>query len=116
VSRSQVEEPLLPPWVGRFFMRLAPVVVVIVVYVLMTNVFGVSPAITTPVLAVLCVACLVYFGGRLYRPFCVDKKTTRCVAKGAGERAGCRHYIPGAKMGGGCGRLQENGRCRYIAK
>jgi hypothetical protein len=96
--------------------RLAPIVVVIVVYVLMTNVFGVSAAITTPVLAVLCVACLVYFGGRLYRPFYVDKKTTRCVAKGGGERTGCRHYIPGAKMGGGCGRLQENGRCRYIAK
>ncbi len=97
-------------------MRLAPIAGVIVVYVLMTNVFGVRASITTPVIAVLCVACVIYFGGRLYKPFYVDKKTTRCAAKGARERTGCRHYIPGAKMGGGCGRFQENGRCRYIAK
>jgi len=116
VSRSQIEEPLLPPWVGRFALRIAPIIILIVVYVLLTSVFGLPGNITAPVLIVLALGALVYFGGRLYKPFCADKKTTRCIAKGARERAGCRHYIPGAKMGGGCGRLQENGRCRYVAR
>jgi len=115
VSRSQIEEPLLPPWVGRFALRIAPIIILIVVYVLLTSVFGLPGKITAPVLIVLTLGALVYFGGRLYKPFYVSKDA-RCNAKGARERAGCRHYIPGAKMGGGCGRLQENGRCRYVAR
>lgn len=110
--KNQVEEPLLPPWVKNFFMKLAPIAGLIVVYVILSKA-GVSPAISTPVLIVLVLAALIYFGGRFYKPFHVNKDG-KCLAKGAREREGCRQYIPGAKMGGGCGRLMENGRCRYV--
>ena len=94
-------------------MRLLPIVVLIVVYVLLTSVFGLPGNITAPVLIVLGIGALVYFGGRLYKPFYVGKDA-RCIARGVSQRRGCRHFMFGARMGGGCGRLMENGRCRYV--
>ncbi len=110
--KNQVEEPLLPPWVKSVAMKIVPLAGLIIIYVVL-NAIGIPGKILTPVLAVLVLTALVYFGGRFYKPFRV-KKDGKCLAKGAREREGCRQYIPGAKMGGGCGRLMENGKCRYV--
>jgi len=114
VKKAQVEEPLLPPWVGRLVMRLAPLAVLVLVWFLGNSVLRIPSGILTIVLGVLGLGALIYFGGRLYKPFSVNKEK-KCIARGAKEREGCRHYVPGARMGGGCGRLTENGKCRYVS-
>jgi hypothetical protein len=113
MKQSRVEEPLLPPWVAKAAARLAPLAVLVLLWWLLSSVFNLPGTTLTLVLIVPGFAALVYFGGRFYKPFYVNKEG-RCVAGGAKERAGCRHYVPGARLGGGCGRLRENGRCRYV--
>ncbi len=107
------EEPLLPPWIMKLVLILGPLAVVVGIYWLMTAVLRVPGKISAPVLAVLTIALAVYLGGRLYKPFYVNKEG-RCIARGAKQRAQCRHFIAGARLGGGCGRLREDGRCRYV--
>ncbi len=72
--------------------------------------------IVTPAVAALALFGIVYFGGRYYKPFRYDKKAGRCIAKNAKERTGCRHYMPGARLGGGCGRQREDRGCRYVKR
>ena len=75
-----------------------------------------ASSIATPFLVLLAVAAVAYFGGRLYKPFHFNKKTHRCEAKGAKQRMACRYYMPGARLGGGCGRHREDGGCRYVQR
>jgi hypothetical protein len=109
--RIEDDEPLLPPWVMSIALKAGPIVALAVLYYLLNNVFRVPPRVALITLVVLGVATLVYFGGRFYKPYHVSKEG-RCIASGAKQRLGCRHYIPGARLGGGCGRLREDGRCR----
>jgi len=113
MSRMKDEEPLLPPWVAAAGLRLAPLIVLIGAYYVLNTVLRVPARIVIPALTVLVIAVVVYFGGRLYKPFYVDRDG-RCRARSAKERASCRHFIRGARLGGGCGRLREDGRCRYV--
>jgi len=92
---------------------VGPIAVVAGIYFLLANVFHVPGKISLPVTIALVLGLAIYFGGRLYKPFHVNRDG-RCIARGAKVRAGCRHYIPGAKLGGGCGRLREDGKCRYV--
>jgi hypothetical protein len=112
VRQTKQEEPLLPPWVGKAAARLVPLIVLVLLWWLLSSVFHLSGMTLTLVLIVPGIAALIYFGGRLYKPFYVNRDG-RCTASGARQREGCRHYVPGARLGGGCGRLRENGRCRY---
>ena len=113
MSPTPEEEPLLPPWVMAAVVRIGPVAVVFGLYFLLTSVLHLPGKILAPAMALVAIGVVVYIGGRFYKPFHVDK-TGRCVAKGASERRGCRHYMPGAKLGGGCGRQKDNGQCRVV--
>ena len=108
------EEPLLPPWIMSIVVRAGPLAVLFGVWWLVTRVINVPSNIATPVLIVLALAVAIYLGARLYKPFHVEKGTGKCMARGAKQRAECRHFFPGARMGGGCGRQREDGRCRYV--
>jgi hypothetical protein len=113
MKRPESEEPLLPPWVRTVALRLAVLGAVIVLYVLFTRVLNLPLPYLIPSLAVVGLAAAIYYGGRFYKPFHVNKDG-KCVAGSAKNRPTCRHYMPGARLGGGCGRLRENGRCRYV--
>jgi hypothetical protein len=112
MKRSQ-EEPLLPPWVVSVAIRLGVLVAAVLLYYLFSAVFRVPAVVQIPVMAVVALGVLIYFGGRLYKPFFVDRQA-KCLARSPQQRATCRHFVPGARLGGGCGRLREDGRCRYI--
>jgi hypothetical protein len=116
MSKVQDEEPLLPPWVMGIIVRVGPLALLFGLWYLVARVLKVSSAIATPFLGVLALAAVVYFGGRLYKPFHFNKKTHRCEAKGAKQRMACRYYMPGARLGGGCGRHREDGGCRYVQR
>lgn len=107
------QEPLLPPWAKRWAIALGPLVVLVLVWYLLGQVAGVPAVVLWPTVGVIGLAALIVLGGRLYKPFYVNKQG-RCTASGAAQRQGCRHYIPGARLGGGCGRLTERGICRYV--
>ncbi len=94
-------------------LTLGPLAVVAGIYYVLAYVLHVPGKISLPLAVVLILGLAIYFGGRLYKPFHVDRDG-RCTARGAKQRAGCRHYIPGARLGGGCGRLREDRRCRYV--
>ena len=111
--RIEDDEPLLPPWASSVALKVGPIVALAVLYYLLNNVFRVPSKVAIWSLIVLGLATLVYFGGRFYKPYYVSKEG-RCVASRAKQRLGCRHYIPGARLGGGCGRLREDGRCRRM--
>jgi hypothetical protein len=114
MSPTPGEEPLLPPWVMSIAVRLGPLAVLFGLYFLFTRVLDIPSKIVTPTMAVLIIGAVAYFGGRLYKPFYADKKTGACTARGPEQRRACRHYFPGAKLGGGCGRQKDNGQCRVI--
>jgi hypothetical protein len=114
MSHMKDEEPLLPPWVMNVAVRLGPVAALALLWWLFSSVLRVPGRIWVPVFAVLVLVVVVYFGGRRYKPFHADKTTGRCTAKSAKERRSCRHYMLGALLGGGCGRLREDRRCRYL--
>ncbi len=113
MSQKRHEEPLLPPWVAALGLKLAPLFVVGLLYYLLNTVFRVPGKIAVPVLIVAVLAVLIYFGGRFYKPFYAGRDG-RCTARGAKQKAGCRHYMMGARLGGGCGRHREDGLCRYV--
>ncbi|MFB3881200.1 MAG: hypothetical protein ACE149_08045 [Armatimonadota bacterium] len=113
MSQVKDDEPLLPPWVFAIAKIIVPILgLMLLAWVV--NKLGLPPKIVTPVLLLLALFGLVYFGGRYYKPFRVEKKTGRCTAKTAADRKSCRKYLPGARLGGGCGRLREDRRCRYV--
>jgi hypothetical protein len=112
MKQTQDEEPLLPPWAVAAGLRIGPLAVAAAAYYLLSRIFSVPAAVLVPALLVLAMAILIYFGGRFYKPFYVSREG-RCIATGGKQRESCRHYIPGARLGGGCGRLREDGRCRY---
>ena len=113
MRKAQDQEPLLPPWVGGVLWKFGPLVLLAGIYYVLSGVLHVPPAILVPALIVLALGALVYVGGRLYKPFYVDRQG-RCIAQGAAQKAACRHFSSGARLGGACGRLRENGRCRYV--
>lgn len=113
MSQTKDEEPLLPPWVLSIAKIIVPLLALIGLWWVMGR-LHLPAKIVTPVAGVLALTGLVYFGGRYYKPFRVEKKTGRCTAKSGNERRGCRHYMPGARIGGGCGRLREDRGCRYV--
>jgi len=113
MSKAKDDEELLPPWVFSIAKIIVPILGLMLLYWLM-NRLHLPPKIVTPAVAVLLLTGVVYFGGRYYKPFRVEKKTGRCIAKTAADRKTCRKYIPGARLGGGCGRLREDRRCRYL--
>ena len=114
MTHTQDEEPLLPPWVAAVAKIIGPLAVAALIYWLLASVFDIPVKILVPVLGALGLAVAVYFGGRYYKPFYYDKSTGRCTARQAKQRMACRHYFPGARLGGGCGRQREDGRCRYV--
>ncbi len=114
MRHTQDDEPLLPPWIVTAAKILVPLAVLALIYWILTSVASIPGNVLIPVLAVLGLTGVIYFGGRYYKPFRYDKATGRCAARGAKQRMSCRHYIPGARLGGGCGRLREDGRCRYV--
>jgi hypothetical protein len=114
MSRSQDDEPLFEPWMITSAKIIGPLAVLGLLYWLLTSVFNVPPKIFWPVVTVLGLSGIIYFGGRYYKPFHYDKATGRCTARGAKQRLSCRRYFPGARLGGGCGRQREDGRCRYV--
>lgn len=113
MSQRKVEEPLLPPWVMSIGVILGPIAAVAGLYYVFAIVLRVPGKISLPVTIALILGLAIYFGGRLYKPFHVDR-SGRCTARGAKQRASCRHFMPGARLGGGCGRLREDGKCRYV--
>ena len=113
MSRATSEQKLLPAWVAAIALRLGPLAVLAGVYYLLHIVLHVPPKILIPALGALALAVFIYFGGRFYRPLYLDREG-RCTARNAQQRASCRHFIPGARLGGGCGRLREDGRCRHM--
>ena len=113
MRQKRDEEPLLPPWVIGLGLKLAPLVVVGLLYYLLNTVFRVPGKIAVPVLIVAVLAVLIYFGGRFYKPFYADRDG-RCTARGGKQKGGCRHFMMGARLGGGCGRHREDGKCRYV--
>jgi hypothetical protein len=113
MSQKRDEEPLLPPWVMSIAKILVPLLGVIGLWWVMGR-LHLPPLIVTPAVLVLGLFALVYFGGRYYKPFRYDKKTGRCAARSAADRKSCRRYMPGARLGGGCGRLREDRGCRYV--
>jgi hypothetical protein len=94
--------------------RFGPIVVLATLWWLLTSVFRVPGKILAPTIGVMILFAVVYLGGRLYKPYRYDKKTRRCIARSAADRRSCRHYMPGARLGGGCGRLREDRGCRYV--
>ncbi len=114
MRKVEDEEPLFPPWIVAIAVRLGPLAGLAVIWYVVTRVLRVPGSIATPVLLVCALAAVIYFGGRFYKPFHVDKKTGRCTARRAKDRLTCRHFFPGARIGGGCGRQREDGRCRYL--
>jgi len=114
MSPVQDEEPLFPPWIVAIAVRAGPLIALALIWWLLNSVLKIPSKILTPTLGVLGLGALIFFGGRFYKPFYYDKKTGRCIARGAKQRQACRHYFPGAKLGGGCGRQREDGRCRYV--
>jgi|GEM_PF-1996130 hypothetical protein len=113
MRQQKDEEPLLPPGLMTAILVIAPLLVLVGMWWLLSDVMKVPAKIWAPIIGVLGIAAAIYFGGRLYKPFYVDK-TGRCIAKGPKEREKCRHYIPGARLGGGCGRLRDDRKCRYV--
>lgn len=113
MSQKPPDEPLVPEWVMTFTYILGPIAVVAGVYYLLSNVLDVPGNVALPITVVLIGGLAIYFGGRFYKPFHVDREG-RCTARGAKERAGCRRFMPGARLGGGCGRQREDGKCRYV--
>jgi len=113
MRQTRSQEPLLPPWVAAIGLRLGPLAVLSGLYFVLTKILHVPARILIPTLGVLALAAFVYFVGRLYKPFRVDKQG-RCTARSGKERMSCRHFIPGAKLGAGCGRLRESGLCRRV--
>jgi hypothetical protein len=111
--RIEDDEPLLPPWLMSAVLMLGPIAGVAVLYYLLRVVFRVPGAVSMWTAIVLAVAVAVYLGGKFYKPYRVNKEG-RCVASGARQRLACRHYMPGARLGGGCGRQREDGRCRRM--
>jgi hypothetical protein len=112
MSKAKDDEELLPPWVISVAKIIVPILGLALLYWLMTRLL--PPSVASPALVVLVLFAAVYFGGRYYKPFRVEKKTGRCIAKTAADRKSCRKYLPGARLGGGCGRLREDRRCRYL--
>jgi len=116
MSQKPPVEPLVPEWVVTFGVILGPIAVVVGVYYLLNNVLNVPGKIAFPITIVLIAGLAIYFGGRFYKPFHVDSDG-RCTARGATGatgRASCRRFMPGARLGGGCGRQREDGKCRYV--
>jgi hypothetical protein len=113
MSQKPPVEPLFPEWVVTFGVILGPIAAVAGIYYLLSSVFDVPGRIAFPVTIVLIVGLAIYFGGRFYKPFHIDRDG-RCTARGAKERASCRRFMPGARLGGGCGRQREDGKCRYV--
>jgi hypothetical protein len=113
MSQKPPEEPLVPEWVVTVGVIIGPIAAVAGVYYLLNNILDVPGKFAFPITIVLLAGLAIYFGGRFYKPFYVDK-SGRCTARGAKQRAGCRRFMPGARLGGGCGRLREDGKCRYV--
>ena len=116
MRKVEDEEPLLPPWIMAIVVRGGPLALFFAVWWVVTRILNVPSNIATPALIVLALSVAVYLGGRFYKPFYVEKGTGKCVARGAKQRHSCRHYFPGARIGGGCGRQREDGRCRYVRR
>jgi len=114
MGQPRDDEPLLPPWIASLAMKVGPVLALIGIWWFLTSVLKLNAKIMAPALVVLVVSLAVFLGGRFYKPFYVEKGTGRCIAKSAKERMACRRYMPGAKIGGGCGRQREDRRCRYV--
>jgi len=114
MRKVEDEEPLFPPWIMGIVVRVGPLAVLFGVWWVITRMLKVPSNIATPALIVLALSVAIYLGGRFYKPFYVEKGTGKCIARGAKQRQTCRHYFPGARIGGGCGRQREDGRCRYV--
>jgi hypothetical protein len=116
MSQMKDEEPLLPPWVFAIAARLGPILALFLLWWVLNSVLRISGRILMPVLIGMGAFAAIYFGGRLYKPFRIEKATGRCIAKTSKDRKRCRHYMLGAKLGGGCGRLREDRGCRYVKR
>ncbi|HUU54635.1 MAG TPA: hypothetical protein VMY87_06930 [Armatimonadota bacterium] len=116
MRKVEDEEPLFPPWIVAIVVRVGPLAVLFAVWWVVTRMLKVPSAVATPLLIVLALSVAIYLGARLYKPFHVEKGTGKCIARGAKQRQECRHYFPGARIGGGCGRQREDGRCRYVRR
>ena len=116
MRKVEDEEPLFPPWIVAIVVRGGPLAAFFAVWWVVTRILNVPSNIATPALIVLALSVVIYLGGRFYKPFYVEKDTGKCIARGAKQRSDCRHYMPGARIGGGCGRLREDGRCRYVRR
>jgi len=114
MSQTHDDEPLFPPWVVSIAVKVGPILVLIGIWWFLTSVLKIHAKILLPTLVLLVLFLAIFIGGRFYKPFYVEKGTGRCIAKGAKQRMACRHYIPGARLGGGCGRQREDRRCRYV--
>jgi hypothetical protein len=113
MSQRKNDEELLPAWLLTAAKVIGPIAGLMLVYWVMKK-LHLPAGIITPAVAVLGLAALIYFGGAFYKPFYADKQTGRCTAKTAKDRKACRRYVPGARLGGGCGRLREDRACRYV--
>ncbi len=116
MSQKKIEdEELLPPWLMSIGRILGPLALLVGVWWL-TGVLNLPRLVVLPLILGLTFAAVVYLGGRYYKPFRIEKNTGRCIAKNAKERLACRHFMPGARLGGGCGRLREDRGCRYVKR
>ena len=103
----------LPKWLPSALTGLAPLVVLGGLYILLAMILHLSLMTSLAIAVLAAIAPLVYFGGRFYRRSYIGADK-RCTAKDVRERANCRHFIPGASLGNGCGRLREDGKCRFV--
>jgi hypothetical protein len=108
-------DALFAKWIPSVLAGLGPVVVFGGLYSVLTRVAHLPIATSLLIAVVAAIPPLIYFGGRYYKPSYIGADK-RCAAKDSRARSACRYFIAGASFGNGCGRLREDGRCRYAVR
>lgn len=103
---------LFPKWLPSVLTGLAPIMVVGILYFILSVVLHLPLTTSLAIAVPVAIPPLIYFGGRYYKRSYIGADK-RCTAKDARQRSSCRHFIPGASFGDGCGRHREDGRCRF---
>jgi hypothetical protein len=94
--------------------KFSPLLLAGLLYFILAYTMKLSFKIWMPVIFVATIAEAIFVLGQLYKPFLSDK-SGKCIAtRDSGKPTSmekCRHYFPGSTYGG-CGRREENGKCR----
>lgn len=114
MNKQTNEESALPAWLPGFLKKIGPFVAVYLIYLLFSK-LGLPAKIWIPIVLVLGLGAAIFFGGRFYKKSFIGPGG-RCMAKEFAQRKECRHFLAGATLSGGCGRVRDDGRCRYVIR